>query len=153
MALKRWDGAVYVDLTTMKRWDGASWIDLTVAKRWDGATWVDMGAPSGSLSATVNPASAEGQEIYSGEAFTEVFSNPVTVTSTGGSGAGPTFAWTRLSGSSAVSATSPSSATTTFNAIIGRFGAGTRTAVMRCTVTRGVESVFVDVPVLLEVIE
>lgn len=148
MAQKKWTGS-WVDLTTLKRWNGTTWVDLTIAKRWDGGSWVDMGAPSGSLSATANATNVFGSGgDDEGDAFQQITSSPATViTSTGGAGAGPTYSWTKLSGSSAILADSPTSATTTFSAYLG-FGI-TKTAVMRCTVTRGVDSVTVDVNVSL----
>lgn len=42
MAVKRYSGADFTDVTTRKRFDGASWTDLTVGKRYDGANWVDL---------------------------------------------------------------------------------------------------------------
>lgn len=151
--MKRWDGATWVDLTTAKRWDGSAWVDLTIAKRWDGASWVDIPLPGGgggALAATVAPASAWNifYDFIPSPLFRTLTTNSVTVTSTGGSGAGPTYAWTRISGSSAISANSPTSASTTFSGSVGR---NQRIdATFRCTVTRGVDSVTVTVPVFLE---
>lgn len=148
MSLKKWNGA-WADLTTMKRWNGTSWVDLTIAKKWDGAAWVDLGLSSGNLSATVSASSVSGLGgDGEGPAFQLITSSPVLVTSTGGAGAGPTYAWTLLSGSSKISADSPTSAITTFSALLGL--QKTAQSVMRCTVTRGVDTVTVDVNVTLE---
>ena len=152
MTMKRWDGAAFQDLATAKRWDGASWVDLTVAKRWDGTSWVDIPLPgggAGSLSATANKALCQGFRfgIEPAPLFRTATSESVTVTATGGMGTGPTFSWARVSGSSAVSANSPTSATTTFSATLGANQSAS--AVFRCTVTRGVETVTIDVIVEL----
>ena len=153
MTMKRWDGATWGDLTTAKRWDGASWVDLTIAKRWDGSTWVDIPLPGGGgggLSATVSPAFADALffDAIPSPLFRTLTTNSVTVTATGGSGAGPTYSWTRISGSSAINANSPTSATTSFTASVGR---NQRVdATFRCTVTRGSDTVSVNVPVFLE---
>lgn len=151
MALKRWDGAAYVDLTTLKRWDGASWVDLTIAKRWDGAAWQDLagfGGGSG-FSATADKAVCEGFVFDPAPAplFATVTSESVVVNATGGTGP-YTYAWTRVSGDSAISATSPAAATTTFTATVPRDGE--RTGVWRCTVTDSLAATaFVDVSVAL----
>lgn len=144
---KRWDGSSFVDLTTKKRWDGASWVDLTIGKRWDGTTWVDCLSGGGSgLSATVSPGSVSGL-VVDDATFVTVTSNSATVTATGG--AGPyTYAWARVTGSSAVSATSPAAATTTFSATVPLWGM--RLATMRCTITDSLSAtVTVDVVVEL----
>jgi hypothetical protein len=152
MTLKRWDGAAYQDIAAIKRWDGASWVDLTVLKRWDGAAWIDIALPGGGgggLSATINTSSISGMVFASEPAplFSPVATLPVTVTATGGMGAGPTYLWQRISGSSAVSADFPTAASTSFSGTVGKNQEAS--AVFRCTVTRGVESVQVIVNVLL----
>lgn len=125
---------------------------LSVAKRWDGASWVDIALPGGGggLSATVSPASAHGEEPFV-SVFQPVTTNLVTVTATGGAGAGPTYSWNRISGSSKISAAAPTSSSTTFEALL-RYP-GEITATFRCTVTRGVETVTVDVPVSCAITE
>jgi hypothetical protein len=134
MVMKRWDGAAHVDLTVAKRWDGAAHVDLTLAKRWDGAAWVDIPLPGGGgggLSATASPGRAIG-EVTDTNLFVTVTSNSVTVTPSGGT-APYTYAWTRLSGDSAVAANSPTTATTTFSANVPKWDS--REATMQCTVT------------------
>lgn len=152
MTMKRWDGAAFQDLATAKRWDGASWIDLTVAKRWDGASWADIPLPgggAGDLSATASRSTCDGTVIVDAPAplFRNITSNTVTITATGGTGVGPTYSWARVSGSSAISATVPTGATTAFTASVG--SNQTLSAVFRCTITRGAESVTIDVTVFL----
>ena len=69
----------------------------------------------------------------------------VTISSTGGTGAGPTYSWANLSGDT-FTITASTSAATAFSASVNR---GTqKSAVYRCTVTRGVDTYDVDVPVL-----
>lgn len=147
MTFKRWDGASWIDCTTKKRWDGAAWVNLTVAKRWDGTTWVDfLGGGGSGLSAVAAPGSAYGI-VTNNNLFVTVTSNSVTVTASGGTGP-YTYAWTRLSGDSAVSATSPTAATTTFSASVPRWDS--REATMRCTVTDALSATaHVDIEVQL----
>ena len=123
MTAKRWDGAAFQDiLTTKKRWDGASWVDLTVAKRWDGAAWVDIpGFIGGGLTVSVSPGGAVGNvfEPEPAPSFQTVVSDNVTVTASGGTGP-YTYAWSKVSGDSAISATASTAATTAFSAIVGK---------------------------------
>lgn len=152
MTMKRWDGASFIDLTVAKRWDGASWVNLTIAKRWDGASWIDIPLPGGGggLSLTVSPGTASGFESRVGfaPAVLTVTSNSVTATPTGG--VGPyTFSWARITGSSAPQANSPTSATTSWSANLGKNQVGDAT--WRCTVTDSLfATAFADVPVYLE---
>lgn len=143
-----------MDLTTFKRWDGSAWIDIASGKRWDGSTWVDMGIGGGGLSATIST-----NTLYTDDTVGVppppwvilVVSENVTVTAVGGSGAGPTYAWSRVSGSSSITATNSGLATTAFQARVGRSQAVT--ARFKCAVTRGVETVEVFVDVTLEVLD
>lgn len=151
MTAKRWDGAVQVDLTTFKRWDGAVQQDIATGQRWDGATWVDMGIGGGGLSATVSANNIYNQEFVAGPPppyLVLIVSGNATVTAVGGAGAGPTYAWSRVSGSSSITATNPGLATTAFSAYVGRDQSVT--ARFKCTVTRGAETVEVFVDVTLE---
>ncbi len=153
MTMKRWDGVAYQDLTVGKRWDGVAYVDLTLAKRWDGVAWIDVPLPGGGspgLTLSTNHTSVDGEEFTCAgpPLFVVVFtSTSVTVVASGGAGAGPTFSWARLSGDSAVIADSPTSATTYFHASVG--GNNSKSAVYRCTVTRGVEVKTIDVAVSL----
>src|SRR5688500_1349462 len=101
---KRWDGAAYIDLTIIRRWDGAAWQDVATLERWDGAAYVDTGWGGGgtSLSAIVSPATVETATVTGDELVAELESESATVTASGGT-APYTYAWTRLSGDSAVS--------------------------------------------------
>lgn len=151
MTMKRWDGAAYQDLATAKRWDGAAYQDLTVAKRWDGVAWIDITLPGGGggdLSATANKENVFNNELdfEPAPAFkTLTTTQSVLVTATGGIGAGPTYAWTKLSGDSAILCNSPTAASTYFNCTIGKNQF--KEAIWRCTVTRGVQTATVDVHV------
>lgn len=153
MTLKRWDGAVWVDLTTLKRWDGAAWVDLTTAKRWDGAAWVDLagfGGGSG-FSVTVAPAGASGSVTGASPLFKVVTSNSVTATPTGGTGP-YTYSWTKVTGSSSISAASPTAATTTFSATVGR--GSVVQATWRITVTDSLSATTTaDISVELEYVD
>lgn len=151
MAMKRWNGTAHVDITAAKRWNGTAWVDLALAKRWDGAAWVDITLPGGGggdLSATVSPGAAEGTESRSCPGcplFVQVCTNPVTVTASGGTGVGPSISWSRLSGSSGLTINDPAAFTASWCAAVGRDQE--KSAVWRATVTRGAETVTVDVPV------
>lgn len=153
MAMKRWNGTAHVDITTAKRWNGTAWVDLTLARRWDGSSWVDIPLPGGGggdLSATVSPGSATGSAFFSCPGcplFTSVCSDSVTVTSTGGSGAGPTISWARVSGDVGINISNATAFTVSWCASVGRDQE--KSAVWRATITRGVDSVTVDVLVTL----
>lgn len=141
MTLKRWDGAAFQDIATIKRWDGASWVDLTVLKRWDGAVWQDIPLPGGgggALSATVSDATVFGTEIRNGPGQPAVLAvgsdNPSTITVTASGGTGPyTYAWSHVSGDSAVQVLNPTSATTDFIANCGKNQ--TKQAFKKCVIT------------------
>jgi hypothetical protein len=83
-------------------------------------------------------------------------SNSTTITASGGSGTGYTFAWTRISGNTTIIANSPTSATTTFsgNTTFTSWAAQVPVilvADMRCTVTdSSSNTVTVDVEVELD---
>lgn len=147
MATQRWNGTAYVGLVKQARWDGAVWVDLTIKRRWDGTAWVDLSASSAPFNATVSSGTAYGA---SGDAslIEPVVSETVIVTAVGGSGAGPTITWARVSGSPAVSADSPTGFTTSFSGLVPR--GVTRAAVFSATVSRGVDSVVLYVNVELE---
>lgn len=139
MTMKRWNGSAFVDTSTEKRWNGSAWVDLTVAKRWNGSAWVDIafsGGGGGGLSATVNDGTVFGEVVDIGPApavVNVVSTLPSTVTVTPSGGTGPyTYSWSHVSGDSAVQVSSPTAATTQFNANVGKNQ--TKAAVKRCTV-------------------
>lgn len=146
-----------VDTATEKRWNGSAWVDLTIAKRWNGSAWIDIAFPGGGgsgLSATVSDGSVFGSEFrLSPPAQPSVLAvgsdNPPSVTVTATGGTGPyTYAWSHVSGDSAVQVLSPTAATTAFIANCGKNQ--TKAAVKRCTVTDSLlASVTVDVNVSL----
>lgn len=150
MTTSRWDGSAQQALATAKRWDGASMVDLTVAQRWDGSAWTSITLPGGSggLSATISP--GDLVNLYnpsSGPSTATLTTGSSTVTAVGGSGAGPTYSWAQVNGSSGITINSPSSATTSFTAVMSKNSE--RSGTFRCTVTRGADSVTVDVSVYL----
>ena len=152
MTTKRWDGSAFVDLTTCKRWDGSAWVDLTVAKRWDGSAWVDIPLPGGGggpLAVTISRDFIQKAEIDPEPApsFKNLQTATVTVTATGGT-APYTYAWTRVSGDSAILCTQPALAATQFQANMAKNS--DRIATWRCTVTDDAAAVrTVDVQVLI----
>lgn len=152
MTMKRWNGSTMVDTSIEKRWSGSAWVDLTIAKRWNGSAWVDIAFPGGGgggVSATVNDGTVFGSEARFGPGQPSVLNVvsdlPVSVTVTPSGGTGPyTYSWSHLSGDSAVQVSAPSSATTQFNANVGKNQ--TKAATKRCTVTDSLgDTAFVDV--------
>lgn len=108
------------------------------------------GDASGSFVCTESPAGVSSSCPTSANVTT----NSVTITASGGAGSGPTFAWSKISGDT-FTVNSPTSATTSFTVNIPRIRDGTvsRSAVYRCTVTRGTETATVDVNVGAEYAE
>ena len=145
---KRWDGSAYVDATTIKRWDGSSWVDVAAVKRWDGSAWVDTGwAAGGTLAAIVSPATVQTDTVAIEDLAATIISEVATVTASGGTSP-YTYAWTQVSGSSAVACDSPSASSTTFSTTI--YKGTSRSAVYRCTVTdAAMDTTTVDVAVEL----
>lgn len=131
---KRWNGSAFVTVSTFKRWNGSAFVDVTTVKRWDGAAWVDTGwgGGGGSFTATISPGHADGFGSPVGGLVEQVTTNSVTVTPSGGTGP-YTYAWTRISGSPTLSATSPATATTAFRGYLYEFQI--KSATFRCTVT------------------
>lgn len=152
MTLKRWDGAAYQDIAAIKRWDGSSWVDLTVLKRWDGSAWVDITLPGGgggSLSITISRDFLQKADIDPEPApsFKTLQTATVTVTAVGGTGP-YTYAWSRVSGDSAILCTQPNLASTEFSATVAKNS--DRTATWRCTVTDAAMAVrTVDIDILI----
>lgn len=119
MTSQRWNGTSFVSTSIAQRWNGTAWVNITVAKRWDGSTWVDLGlVGAGSLSVVLDKAYAFGTSI-SNALTKSVTSTMVNATATGGS-PGYTYAWTQVSGSSAIQPDSPNSPSTTFTANVSR---------------------------------
>jgi len=141
MTKKFWNGSSFVDIGTKKFWNGASWVDIGLAKFWSGVAWVDipLGGGGGVLSATVNDGTVFGSEFRtpppaSPPVVTVGADTPSSVTVTASGGTGPyTYAWTHVSGDSAVGVSSPFAATTGFSANVGKNQ--TKAATKRCTVT------------------
>lgn len=109
MTFKRWDGAAFVDITTLKRWDGAAWVDVSELKRWDGAAWVHVwpDGGGGDLSATHTPGTVFAIHVEDGPPFTTVDSTidgtPGYMTIVPSGGTGPyTYAYSYVSGSTAI---------------------------------------------------
>ena len=42
MAIKRYTGSAFADVSARKRWDGGAWVNLTFGRRWDGSKWIDL---------------------------------------------------------------------------------------------------------------
>lgn len=115
---------------------GGSWHDFYTGSE-SSATPI-----TGGIQASITPSTATGTRSGAGAAT----SNSVTVSTIAGTGT-VTYAWTRVSGSSLISANSPAAATTTFGAAIA--SVGSISAVFRCTCTDSVGSTTVDITVTL----
>jgi hypothetical protein len=120
------------DTTTVYVWIRARYtVPFTPVVAYSATTPLGDGQAGGGASvsgmyATITPAS-----IIKTAASSSITTATVTATLVGGTAA--TYAWTRLSGSTAISANSPSSAATTFTAT--GVGVGTTvSAVFRCTI-------------------
>jgi hypothetical protein len=107
------------------------------------------GGGGGILGATGSPNPATTETIFDDDDLaTYVTSYEVGITATGGT-APYTYAWTYVSGSTAISCLAPSASSTAFAATIYR--GSSRGAVWRCTITdSAAASVTVDISVELE---
>lgn len=148
-------GPSWTPVSFVRRWTGSAWVDVSFVRRWDGTAWVQVWPVTSTLTASANLSEAVGGFTctYNGigintcPVLATVVSPTVTITSSGGSGAGPTFAWAYLMGDTGISISDPTASSVTFSAPVNR--RGTRTAVWRCTVTRGADTAIVDVNVVL----
>lgn len=153
MAIKRDVAGVKTDITILKRRSNGAWVDCLYqmrAQRRDTGAWVDCLplAPSGTLTATSDKSTVTKFDSCIGlscPTVKTVTTAAVTVTSSGGSGAGPTYQWEYVSGSSNIEVTAPTANSTTFYANLPRNT--TQNAQWKCVVTRGVDTVEVFVSV------
>lgn len=148
MTIKRRSASSWPDAGFVKRWTGSAWVDAGFLRRWSGTAWVDVALPgggSGDLSVSVSPGSAMvvvHNPNPDGPPAAVMQTNAVTATASGGSGSGPTYQWTRVEGV-AGTPTNPTSAATAFSCTV--YSNQPQTAVFRCRVTRGSETVDVFV--------
>lgn len=158
MAMKRDASGTPTDLTVLKRRSGGSWVDMlasTHAFRRLTSAWVDLlpgGGGGGGLSATVSNNNIS-QTYFCNDpedpfppicaVLQVVTTNPVTVTAVGGSGAGPTYSWARISGYAGMTISDATSNVVQFSCTLTQDSL--QSAVWRCTVTRGLETATVDV--------
>lgn len=148
-------GPDWTALSFVRRWTGTTWANVSFVRRWDGSAWVTVWPVASNLTAEVSSPTALGIAGCSYDGIGDnacpfvntVTSESVTVSSTGGSGAGPTYAWRFFSGDSGIAVSNPTAATVSFSGPVGR--RQSKSAVWRCTVTRGTDSRFVDVEVTL----
>lgn len=157
MTRRRSSTATWEPLVHVRRWNGSAFVDATFGRRWDGTQWIEWWPiVVGGNDFQAVPSSSEAVGTYScTQAFPEsnncpfvntVVTNAITITPEGGTGT-PSYAWTFVSGDSSITVSNATAATVTFSGVVGRDD--TRTAVWRCTVTRGTASRFVDVLVTL----
>lgn len=127
MAFKRKSSGAFVDVASVKRRSGGAWVNVSTVKRRISGAWVTVWS---SLTVSTNNVSRLfTNSPASSTPSTRTFSTTASVTASGGDG---TFSWTRVSGSTSVTANSPSSATTTFQGANVPIG-GSVSAVFRVT--------------------
>lgn len=159
MAITRRESGVNVPITLFRRRLNGAWVEcfnLNRVKRRVGNLWVDClpTTGDGALTISVSPETAEGyyscvvSEPSPCPTVVPLVSNTITATAVGGVGAGPTYAWTYVSGNTGILCNSPGTAATTFSCNL----AGNRFAfaTWRCTATRGVDQDSIDVRVSFE---
>jgi hypothetical protein len=136
MTFKIWDGSSWRDPTFVRRWNGSAWVDVGQASKWNGSAWEQVWPLFGDVTVTLNSGSAFGEVINSppsGSPSTTLVTTFLATVATAADGSGNyTYSWARISGSTAITAGSPTSATTTFS---GTIGFGTTNATFRVTVT------------------
>lgn len=158
MTIQRTTGGVFADVTTLKRRLNGAWVDVLFAERvWrrEAGAWVDLFPALGSGGFSVSASDTDSLGLYTCvdpetppyicPTLKSITTSAITVTASGGSGVGPTYAWTRVSGDSGFTCNSPSAATTTWTINVPQNT--TKTAIWRCTATRGVDSDTVDIEV------
>lgn len=111
MTLKRWDGAAYQDVAAVKRWDGTSWVTAASVKRWDGSAWQTVALAGGSaVSIALSPDNVNVSTFDPEPApLSTTLSGGTTATASGGTGP-YTYAWSYVSGDTAISPTTATNA-------------------------------------------
>jgi len=145
MTRRRSSTDTWEPLVHVRRWNSTAFVDVTFGRRWDGTQWIEWWPiVVGGNDFQAVPSSSEAVGTYSCvQAFPEVNNCPfantvvtdaVTITPQGGTGT-PSYAWAYVSGDSGITVSNATAATVTFSGVVSRND--TRTAVWRCTVTRG----------------
>ena len=127
MAFKRKSSGSFVDIAAVKRRSGGAWVNISTVKRRISGAWVTVW--SSLTVSTTNVSRTFTNSPASNSQATRTFATTASVTASGGDGS---FAWTRISGSTLITATSPSAATTTFTVTNLPIGTGV-SAVFRVT--------------------
>jgi hypothetical protein len=143
-----WNAATFV-----RKWNGTAFVDVTFVKVWDGSAWITKWPVTSNFTVSSSTSFVSGAFdcFYDNTPpntcpiATTITSTSVTVSSTGGTGAGPTYLWEYVSGDTSISVSNTTATTVTFSGIVTR--RNTKTARWKCTVTRGTETsvVYVDV--------
>lgn len=158
MAIKRNVSGVATDITVLKRREAGAWVDMLAedrALRLSGGSWVDLlpGTGTGGLSLSVSRTSSTGT-FSCNDPTTPPFVCPtvktvttatVTALAEGGTGTGPTYLWEYVSGDMGFTPSAPTSAATYWSANLPQNVL--KSAVWRCTATRGVDSVSTTITV------
>jgi hypothetical protein len=127
MAYKRKTGGTFVDVTNIRRRAGGAWVGVQQVRRRVAGAWVTVWTSLTVSTTTVSRIWTNSPA--SNSPATRTFSTTASVTASGGDGS---YSWTRLSGSTSVTANSPSAATTTFQGANVPIG-GSVSAVFRVT--------------------
>lgn len=158
MAIQRDNASVKTDITILRRRSGGAWVDMLAlgrAFRRDTGTWVELLplAASGDLSASVDVMGVSGTyncndpdtPPFICPTIQSVSTSSATVTSTGGTGSGPTYLWQYVSGDMGFTPSTPTAAATFWTINLPQNVL--KSAVWKCTVTRGADSVVLNVSV------
>lgn len=152
MAINRSIAGVATPITTLKRRTAAgTWVDLLAenrAMRRVGSAWTDLLAGSGGGGLAVTTNATEAFVVFSCDdpdeppfvcpTVTTLNTTTITATATGGTGSGPTYAWSYVSGDMGFIPSNPTSASTGWSINIPQNA--TKSATWKCTATRGVDT-------------
>lgn len=137
----------------VRKWDGTNWVDVSFVRKWNGSAWVQVWPVTSDFAVTVSSTTVTTEFVCDAAVdiscpfITAIVSPVVTVVAEGGSGAGPTYLWEYVSGSTGITVSNSSASAVTFSGVVGR--RQSLSAVWKCTVTRGTETKSVQVLVNL----
>lgn len=153
--INRFQTNAWVPVGFVRRWNGSAWVASSFVRRWDGQAWIQVWPLTSDFTVFSDTPEVTGGFVCTAIGggsndcpfISSITSSPVVVSTSGGSGAGPTYLWERVSGNTGITVSNSTASTVTFTGAVGR--RQTAEAVWKCTVTRGAESKSVGVGVLL----
>jgi len=157
MTRRRSSTATWEPLVHVRRWNGSAFVDATFGRRWDGTQWIEwwpivvggndfQAVSSSSVAGGIYSCRQESPTSNNCPFANTVVSDAITITPQGGTGT-PSYAWAYVSGDSSITVSDTTAATVTFSGVVSRND--TRTAVWRCTVTRGSQTASTQITVNL----